>query len=95
MYTYEEVLENVKIFVQEIAEGRIEGEVDSTASLLNEYSFSSIDIMDLLIKVRDAFFADNEDLDAGELLNDIYEAYETGAVSVKSVAESILKLLEC
>lgn len=89
----EKIIDKVKRYTEEIMEDRLEGnEIDVEKSLLNEYSFSSIDVMDLLIKIRDEFFMDNQDFDAMEMLNMIYEEYECGLLTVKSISKIMYDL---
>lgn len=89
----DEMMEKVKGFAKEIAAGRVEGEIDVDSSLLNEYAFSSIDIMDLLLKMRYEYFNDNEELDAVELLNEIYVDYENGNITVKSISKILYNMI--
>ena len=89
------IIDKVKQYAEEIMEDRLEGNaLDVEKSLLNEYSFSSIDVMDLLIKIRDEFFMDNQDFDAMEMLDMIYEEYESGMLTVKSISIIILSYLK-
>lgn len=90
----DQIIDRVKQYAEEIMEDRLgENEFDVEKSLLNEYSFSSIDVMDILIKIRDEFFINNQDFDAMEMLDIIYEEYESGTLTVKSISKIILNYL--
>ena len=92
--TKNDVMVKVSGFVAKIAEGRCSDGVDVNKSLLNDYSFSSIDIMDLLINIRDEFFNNGEELDAEDLLSKIYTDYENGTITVESVSDIVCDMLK-
>lgn len=91
--TKESIVKKISEFVYTLAEGRCSDGVDVNKSLLNDYSFSSIDIMDLLLNIRDEYFSNDENLDAENLLSKIYNDYENSTLSVISFSEIVCEML--
>lgn len=88
-YTYEEKLKIVQESLMNVAPDKVIDEITMETSITNDLVLDSIEIMDLLIKIREIIQNENEreSVDIDRLL--IYLFAESEDVLVKSICDFI------
>lgn len=85
-----EVLENV---IMEVSKGRIAEKLDFEASLMEEHSFNSIDIMDILLGIQEKFSEGDLILDVSKILEQFYQGYNASEMTANILLGYLMKLL--
>jgi len=86
--TSEEIFSGLKKILQEVAPLKVVGEITPETSLIEDFAFDSIDMMQMLIKIKEHFLGD-KDLPQEQFFSEIYYSSEEQPVTVKSVSRLI------
>lgn len=92
--TEKEVFEELKEILREVAPLKIVNEITPESSLVDDFAFDSIDIMDTLLKIQERFFKQNkEPIDVDKFLKEAYSGDNPKAMPVKTICEFIMKII--
>jgi acyl carrier protein len=85
-----EIFEQLKAILAEVAPAKIVDEITPESSLLDDYGFDSIEIIDTLLKIQERFLGDDPDpLDLESFLSGVYASDNGNAMSVKAICDLI------
>lgn len=88
----EEVVKELKNIVITVGDGRVDDNVGLDDYIMDKYSLNSIDLMDIMIAIREAYFDEENEIDLNDFMQDIYAEYESGAISINSMSDLVIKL---
>lgn len=86
--TSEEIFSGLKEILHEVAPLKVVDEITMETSLVEDFAFDSIDMMQMLIKIKERFLGDR-DLPLDEFLNEVYCAHKDQPVTVKNICRLI------
>jgi acyl carrier protein len=93
-YSEEEVYQKLIKIIREVAPLKVVGEITLNTSLVEDFAFDSIDMMDLLLKIQEVFMRENaEPINLNQFISCAYNNPNGRAVTVRSVCSMILKNL--
>jgi acyl carrier protein len=87
-FTSEEIFSGLKKILQEVAPLKVVGEITPETSLIEDFAFDSIDMMQMLIKIKENFLGD-KDLPQEHFFNEIYCSNEEQPVRIENVCRLI------
>ena len=90
--TEKEVFLQLKEILYEVAPLKVIEEITQQTSLLEDFSFDSIDIMGTLLKIQERFLKDSSLLEVDTFLNETF-AHEK-RLTVQTVCQQIVKLIQ-
>lgn len=89
----EQIFNDFKKILLEVAPLKIVGEIKPQTSLIEDFAFDSIDIMDTLLKIQERFLTDNATaFNVDNFLQTAYNA-EGKKVTVKTICRLIYELM--
>jgi acyl carrier protein len=86
--TEDEILVSLKKILYEVAPLKLVGEVTPESSLVEDFAFDSIDMMQMLLKIQERFLGD-KDLPLDQFLNEAYCGPEDQPVTIKHICRLI------
>jgi acyl carrier protein len=93
-YSEEEVYQKLIQILREVAPLKVVGQITPSTSLIEDFAFDSIDMMDLLLKIQEVFIGENsEPINLNQFISCAYNNPDGRAVTVKSVCNLIMKNL--
>ncbi|MBN2532030.1 MAG: hypothetical protein JXB88_04015 [Spirochaetales bacterium] len=95
VWTEEEVFEQIKKILKTVAPTKILGEIEMDHSIVEDYSFDSIDIIDTMLKIQEVFLGtDAEPINYEGFLNEAYANYSGKMMSVNTICQLISEYLK-
>lgn len=88
----EEVVKDLKDILVKVGDGRVDDTVRMDDHVMEKYSLNSIDLMDIMIAIREEYFDEENDIDLNDFMQDIYAEYEKGEISINSMSDLVIKL---
>ncbi|HEY8463542.1 MAG TPA: phosphopantetheine-binding protein [Bacillota bacterium] len=89
-----EVYQKLIQILREVAPFKVVGEITPTTSLVDDFGFDSIDMMDLLLKIKEVFGADKpEIIDVDSFVSCAYNSTDGKPVMVRTICQIILENL--
>jgi len=91
-WTEEEIFVQVKEILKEVAPTKVIGEVTLDSSIVDDFAFDSIDIIDTLLKIQEIFFSEVEEpIDVESFLTQAYQGDDGRVMSVSTICNLIEK----
>lgn len=85
-----EIFEQFKAILTEVAPTKIVDEITPESSLLDDYGFDSIEIIDTLLKIQERFLGDDpEPLDLESFLSEAYASDNGNGMTVNTICNLI------
>jgi len=88
--TEDEIFTQLKEILYEVAPLKVVDEVTPETSLVEDFAFDSIDMMQMLIKIKERLLGD-KDLPLDQFLNEAYCAQEGQPVTIKNISRLIAR----
>ncbi|MDQ1354321.1 MAG: acyl carrier protein [Acidobacteriota bacterium] len=90
--TENDIFAGIKEILHEVAPLKVVGEVTPESSLVEDFAFDSIDVMQMLMKIQERFLADKAaSIDINEFLTGVYSDCDGKPATVKSICQLIAK----
>jgi len=90
--TEEEVFEQLKEILYEVAPLKVIEEITQQTSLLEDFAFDSIDIMGTLLKIQERFLKDSSIIEVDAFLNETFSNEKR--FTVRMICQQILELIQ-
>jgi len=93
-WTEKKVFDTLKEILDEVAPYKITGEVTLDTSLVRDYAFDSIDIMEVLLKVQQRFLDGRSIDDIDKFVNRAFRGEDGKPVTVRALCGLILEIVD-
>ncbi len=93
-WTENKVFDNLREILDEVAPYKITGEVTLDTSLVRDYAFDSIDIMEVLLKVQQRFLDGRSIDDIDKFVNRAFRGQDGNPVTVRALCGLILEIVD-
>jgi acyl carrier protein len=90
-WTDQLVLEKTVTILKEVNPHKVLGEVTPNSSLIHDFAFDSIDIMDTMLKIQQTFLSESANLDMESFISDIFEDKNNVGMTVGTICKLIKK----
>lgn len=87
-----DVYDSLIRIICKIGQERIDGPVGLDDSIIEKYTFNSIDIMDVMIAIREEYFDEDHEIDVNDFMSRTYSYYEEGFITVRAIGDVITEL---
>lgn len=91
--TSEEIFLGLKEILHEVAPLKVVEEITLESSLVEDFAFDSIDIMQMLLRIRERFAPENSSMDMDKFLQEAYSDSEGETARVKTICRLIAENL--
>lgn len=89
---HEETLKLVNSILKETVPAKVTEDVTLDTAINGELALDSVELMDVLLNVRDEISKKNEDVDVDKLLGFLFKAGEGDAITVEALCNLIEEL---
>lgn len=90
-WTDQMVFEKTETILKEVNPQKVLGEVTPDSSLIHDFAFDSIDIMDTMLKIQQTFLSESANLDMESFISDIFEDENNAGMTVGTICKLIKK----
>jgi acyl carrier protein len=91
--TSEKIFSGLKEILYEVAPLKVVGEITPEISLVEDFAFDSIDIIQMLLRIQERFAPENSTIDMDRFLHEAYNDCDGQAAKVKTVCRLIAENL--
>jgi acyl carrier protein len=92
--TDKEIFNQLKEILFEVAPLKVVDEITPETSLVEDFAFDSIDIMQMLLRIQERFAPEDSTVDMDKFLQEAYNDSDGQAAKVKTVCRLIAENLE-